>query len=160
MEKEQPETLDLASPPKKKRKNVSDSEGIALFKSFDADETADMAATNPKQHMTARGELDAYLNAPRLNFTDKNEEYSNPLEWWEKYKLVFPRVYGLARIYLAIPATSAPVERVFSVAGNTISKNRCAMDPETSRCLVFIKENQKYFAPGHIPEMRYKRKKK
>ncbi len=44
-------------------------------------------------------------------------------------------------MYLAIPASSAPSERVFSGAGYIFSKRRQAMAPETLSSLVFCREN-------------------
>ena len=41
----------------------------------------------------------------------------NPLEWWKQHGHLLPTLARLARRYLAIPATSCPVERFFSVAG-------------------------------------------
>ena len=75
------------------------------------------------------------------------------------YKWVYPQVWELAKVYLAIPATSAPVERLFSSAGGVISSKRCGLDAETARGIVFVKENQQHFAPGHIPEPKLKREK-
>jgi len=37
----------------------------------------------------------------------------------------------MARRYLAIPATSALVERVFSIRGNIITESQNRLDPET-----------------------------
>ncbi len=48
---------------------------------------------------------------------------------------------GAARMYLAIPASSASSERVFSGAGYTFSKRRQAMNAASLSSLVFIREN-------------------
>jgi len=40
------------------------------------------------------------------------------LEWWKANHAGFPHLSVLARRVLAIPATSAPSERLFSTAGN------------------------------------------
>ena len=44
-------------------------------------------------------------------------------------------------MYLAIPASSASQERVFSGAGYTFSKRRQAMNAASLSSLVFIREN-------------------
>jgi len=45
----------------------------------------------------------------------------------------------MARRFLAIPATSAPIERVFSIGGNIITKSRNRLSPETVKKLVLLK---------------------
>ena len=64
--------------------------------------------------------------------------YSNPLLWWKNRAETFPRLSKLARYYLAIQATSAPSERVFSLANMIISRLRTRLDPETAGALVFL----------------------
>jgi hypothetical protein len=44
----------------------------------------------------------------------------------------------LALRVLCIPATSAPSERVFSVAGLTIAKDRARLAPQTANELIFL----------------------
>ena len=48
---------------------------------------------------------------------------------------------ALARKVPCIPATSAPSERVFSVAELTISKMRSRLDSENASCLIFLRDN-------------------
>jgi len=45
----------------------------------------------------------------------------------------------MARGFLAIPATSAPVETVFSISGNIVSKSRNRMAPETVKRIILLK---------------------
>jgi len=71
-------------------------------------------------------ELTRYLNfeAPPMEIQEgeegKNDEplahevLLNPLLWWKKHATEFPTIARMARDYLAIPATSVSVERVFS----------------------------------------------
>jgi len=46
----------------------------------------------------------------------------------------------LARRYLAMPATSASVERLFSVAGQVVTAKRARLHPSTVTLLVFLHE--------------------
>ena len=39
------------------------------------------------------------------------------LRYWEQEKVVFPRLYTITRKVFCIPATTAGVERLFSIAG-------------------------------------------
>jgi len=45
----------------------------------------------------------------------------------------------MARMFLAIPATLAPVERVFSISVNIVSKSRNRMALETVKRMVLLK---------------------
>jgi len=47
----------------------------------------------------------------------------------------------MARIHLAIPATSTPSERLFSDAGNLLSAKRTRMNSELFRRIMFLKRN-------------------
>ncbi len=48
----------------------------------------------------------------------------------------------MAEQILAIPATSAPVERVFSSAANIVNKKRVRLKPENVDLLVFLRGNR------------------
>ncbi len=72
-----------------------------------------------------RPEIELYKAAKGLRLRDPQSGlFSNPLDWWRVYKDDFLHLANLAIKYLAIPATSAPSERVFSIAGLTIAKDR------------------------------------
>ena len=45
----------------------------------------------------------------------------------------------MARRFLAIPATSAPIERVFSISGNIITKSRHRLSSETLKKSILLK---------------------
>lgn len=63
----------------------------------------------------------------------------NPLDYWKQNAYRFPILSLLARRYLAIPATSAPIERVFSVSNNIITKSRNRLLPSTVKQLLLLK---------------------
>lgn len=46
------------------------------------------------------------------------------LNWWLEKRLMFPVPYKAACIDLAVPSSSGSSERVFSAAGNIVTKNR------------------------------------
>lgn len=55
----------------------------------------------------------------------------------------FPILAKLAKIYLNVPATSAPVERLFSIAGKIFRPDRCRLNDSTFQMLMMIKCNEK-----------------
>ena len=63
-----------------------------------------------------------------------------PLDYWKQNSERFHGLSVLARKYLALPATSAPVECLFSVAGKTFRSDKC--DP-TFEKLMMMKCNAK-----------------
>ena len=67
----------------------------------------------------------------------------DPLLWWSKTSTHYPNLTVFAKKYLAIPATSIPVERAFSMAGNIVNQKRACLLPENVNLLVFLAENLK-----------------
>ncbi|MEW8547555.1 MAG: hAT transposon family protein [Candidatus Thiodiazotropha sp.] len=68
---------------------------------------------------------------------------TNPFTWWKQNRSTYPKLATLARRVLCSPATSVPSERVFSIAGGTVSKLRGALDPDTVDKLVFLNKRFK-----------------
>ena len=66
-------------------------------------------------------------------------------QWWKRQAETFPKLSSLARGILAIPATSAPSERVFSIAGLVIQAKRSSLAPENVNKIIFVHNN------GHLP---------
>ena len=64
---------------------------------------------------------------------------NNPLAWWAQNESRFPILSKVARRILCVPATSAPVERLFSYAGLTISNNRNRLLPENAEEIIFLR---------------------
>ena len=56
-------------------------------------------------------EYKAYDLVPQIRFDE------DPLKWWKENEQFFPRIAFMAREYLAVPASSASVERFFSSHG-------------------------------------------
>ena len=68
------------------------------------------------------------------------EMVGNPLGWWKQHGHHFPTLSRLARRFLSISATSCPVERLFSVAGQVDAARRASVSPDTMTLLVFLNE--------------------
>ena len=66
-------------------------------------------------------ELLLYKREQHLPPKKGDGSFNNPLEWWRIKQQQFPLMAQIALRVLPIPATSAPSERVFSVAGITIA---------------------------------------
>jgi hypothetical protein len=70
-----------------------------------------------------------------------DDVYNDPLVWWRIHYDKYPNIWKLARCILAIPATSAPSERVFSAAANIVNKKRVGLKPDMVDLLIFLKAN-------------------
>jgi hypothetical protein len=60
-------------------------------------------------------------------FKKNHRAQKGPLSWWLQNEAKYPRLAYLARNYLAVPASSATVERIFSRAGNEWSCGMCSL---------------------------------
>ncbi|XP_052464892.1 zinc finger BED domain-containing protein 4-like [Carassius gibelio] len=65
----------------------------------------------------------------------------DPLSYWKERAVIFPHLYVLAKKYLCMPATSVPCERIFSKAGEIISKKRSRLSPSTAEQLIYLNKN-------------------
>ena len=65
----------------------------------------------------------------------------NILSLWKFYSNSLPILSKVARIILAIPASSAKSERVFSASGNHITALRSSLHPEKVEDLVVVYTN-------------------
>ena len=82
-------------------------------------------------------EIKDYLKQPCTDMI------SNPLEYWKGQQSNYPMLSTLASRYLTIQASSAPVERLFSIAGKIFRPDRCSVKDQTFERLMMIKCNAK-----------------
>lgn len=80
-------------------------------------------------------EISEYLKEDKIPFNQ------SPFEWWASKKNKYPLLAKIARIYLAVPATSTPSERLFSDAGNLLSAKRSRLNAEFFKRMIFLKRN-------------------
>lgn len=80
-------------------------------------------------------EVSQYLLEPCFDGID-------PLKYWKENTDKYPTLAKLARTYLTVPATSAPVERLFSIARKAFRPDRCRLGDSTFQMLMMIKCNE------------------
>ncbi len=76
-----------------------------------------------------------------LDHEDFNK-HEAALKFWERNKVRLSRLYAVALQMLAIPATSAPVERMFSQAGLSASGQRNNITPALVEAEVLLRYNK------------------
>ena len=71
-------------------------------------------------------------------------ECEDPLEFWKRNELKYPKLAALAKKFLGVPASSASAERMFSIAGHIFSVKRRRMGIKLFERLVFLKLNEEF----------------
>lgn len=86
-------------------------------------------------------EVDLYLS----DEVKKEDLYvqSSTLGWWAEKERLYPNLARLAKKYLAIPASSVPSERIWSLAGNIVTKKRASIKSENLNMMIFLNHNDK-----------------
>ena len=105
-------------PPKKKKKRSK------LFAFIES-------SSLPKR--TSEQETEVFLHEGQMD--------ELPLDYWARKSLEFPILSQVARKFLAIPATSARIERVFSIAGKILRTDRSRLLPRNLETLLYLKVN-------------------
>jgi hypothetical protein len=91
----------------------------------------------------ASDEVEEYIKEDKIPFEQC------PFNWWLNKKNKYPVLAKMARIFLAIPATSTSSERLFSDAGNLLTSKRSRMDSELFKRMMFLKRNATKVASIH-----------
>ena len=72
-------------------------------------------------------------------------ENEDPISFWVNNEAAYPLLSSLAVDLLCIPASSAPVERTFSTAGESTCGRRNRLANENLEREILIRKNHKYF---------------
>ena len=73
------------------------------------------------------------------NVQDLKNLGNEALKWWGKNKETFPVLFIVSSFVLAIPATSAPSERMNSIAKLITNDRRANLAPETIEALMLLR---------------------
>jgi len=129
--RQQQTTIELGELSSSESDKNDENDNPALFASFLRNQTC-----QPRRRPSAaEDELTTYLNEPLSKYKD------DPLQYW-KVKDDSSLLKKMARDMLAITATSAPSERVFSIAGKYYRPDRSQLGVDTFHSLLLIKCNK------------------
>ena len=78
----------------------------------------------------------------KMERTDIKED---PLLFWSQHQKTLPTLAKLARFYLAVPASSASIERKFSTAGCVDRIKRSSLKISTMEEILGYREYLEYF---------------
>jgi hypothetical protein len=67
-------------------------------------------------------------------------EHINVLDYWRTNQSIFPSTAAMERCFLAIPATSAPSERVFLQCKEVVGPQQASLSPQSIEHLLCLKE--------------------
>lgn len=101
-----------------------------------------------RQEQLVKKELNLYESHAATRRRRSNSNTEDPLDWWSTRHGRYQYLPVLARHYLAIQASSVASERLFSDAGNLVSKKRSGLSSAMVADLLFVRR-----AMGH--EERY-----
>ena len=94
------------------------------------------------------GETSSFASSDENKVDTEMEKYDieplhcgDPLEWWKSRQSSLPVLSEVARSVLAVPATSVPSERIFSKAGQIVSKRRASLKPNHVDMMIFLNKN-------------------
>ena len=108
----------------------------AVNEFFDDDEPDNPPVAPPEFCLAAvENEIKKWLELPE----DENME---TLQFMKVHSSEFPHVSQLVKKYLAIPASTAPSERVFSTAKNILTHKRNRLLPDRVHKCIFLRHNK------------------
>ena len=83
-------------------------------------------------------EIECYM---ACKATDDDED---PLNYWTKNASIYGKLSPIAQDILSIPASSTPIERIFSVAGYSSSGRRNRLSGKMLETEIMLKTNKVY----------------
>ena len=82
--------------------------------------------------------MSKYIQEPDI----VNVSEFDPIVWWRGRIACYPCLSETVKYMFCVPATSVPSERVFSTAGNIVTKKRSRLNPANVDILLFLNHNK------------------
>ena len=93
-------------------------------------------AVHEQTSSSHQDELNSYINKPAFE--------EDALAFRKENAATYPTLVQLAQKYIPVPASSVPVERIFSVAGQILHPERAVMSDTTFETQMFVKCNKAF----------------
>ncbi|XP_036067046.1 zinc finger BED domain-containing protein 4-like [Oryzias melastigma] len=94
-----------------------------------------------ENRMNSNSTADSIVEVQRYLAEGNTPRTQDPLQYWKNNRKTYPHLYLLALKYLCTPSSSVPCERVFSKAGELVSKRRNRLGAKTLQKLLFLNKN-------------------
>jgi len=108
-------------------------DGDSIWNDFGSEVVSIVQSSGPTASFIV--ELDKYLHEPLLSRRE------DPLVWWKINLYVYPRLFKFVKKRFCIMGTSVPCERIFSKAGQTITKKRSRLTSSKFEQMIFLNFN-------------------
>ena len=112
-----------------------DRASLSLWDKLNRATAAGTSSATTTRRQACERELERYIDSPVIS------RDSSPYGWWASNHRAFPVLAAVARQILCCPATSVASERLFSKAGDVITKKRNSLAPAKADRVIFLMEN-------------------
>lgn len=94
-------------------------------------------------------DIDQYLDSPRVAYrgNPKDDQTQWILRWWNANQGEYKLMAQAARDYLPIPSSEVDIERLFNIGRDILGIRRFAMNGDTLRTLVMLRDMLKAKEP-------------
>ena len=134
----------MQPPPEKIQKVSSTGSGRARYLLYQQSKNSSLAATSSTGNV--RDEVKAYMRLePAVKVNKEGDMVEiDPIKFWNESSTVrnMPALSKLANVVLSVPASSAPVERVFSHGGIIFRPHPRRLTDEHLSQLIYLKCNR------------------
>ena len=80
-------------------------------------------------------EINRYLDEQQISAK------GDSINWWRDREGIYPHLLLAVHCFLCAPGSSVPSERLFSKAGELVSKKRCSLKAENVDKILFLHAN-------------------